>query len=129
MSVQPGQRVIFRPDGRVQHVECPEVLCPVCLHEVRPHDPIRRDGQQILHGNCWVKRMRSGERAGGAARPIAGSAGVSPWSVVADRMLHTWSTPDETIWLTRPARARAADARERVAATRRQVRVIAGIPG
>ena len=57
--VKIGENVIFREDGRVQHTECPEVLCPVCNRMILPHEPIRRDGELILHGNCWVKRYRS----------------------------------------------------------------------
>jgi len=73
--VEPGQNVVFRSDGRVAHVECPEVLCPVCTHEIRPGEPIRRNGEEMLHGNCWVKRYRA----------MAGGAGDSPWTVVFER--------------------------------------------
>lgn len=59
VTVMVEQQIIFRPDGRVQHCECPQVICPVCSRDVRPHDAIRRDGQQILHGNCWLKRSRA----------------------------------------------------------------------
>lgn len=54
----PGQNVVFRPDGRVQHVACPRVLCPVCTLPVAPDDPIRRDGEALVHGNCWMRRER-----------------------------------------------------------------------
>jgi len=59
VTIQAGQNVVFREDGRVNHVECPPVVCPVCSRTISPHDPIRREGEQMLHGNCWVKRFRS----------------------------------------------------------------------
>lgn len=59
VTVMVEQQIIFRPDGRVQHCECPPVTCPVCARGIRPHGPIRRDGEQILHGNCWPKRFRA----------------------------------------------------------------------
>ena len=31
-----GQNVVFRLDGRVAHVECPEVVCPVCTRQILP---------------------------------------------------------------------------------------------
>jgi hypothetical protein len=58
LRVQPGQNVVFRPDGRVHHAECPKVICPVCAGEIPPGQPIRRDGEQLLHANCWIKRFR-----------------------------------------------------------------------
>ena len=62
VTVSAGVSVIFRPDGRVQHVECPPVVCPVCGSEIRPNTPLRRDGDAVLHGNCWVRRARATER-------------------------------------------------------------------
>jgi hypothetical protein len=56
--VQSGQNVVFRPDGRVHHAECSTVTCPVCTGVVAPGQPIRRDGEQLIHGNCWIKRLR-----------------------------------------------------------------------
>jgi hypothetical protein len=75
VNIQAGQNVVFRIDGRVQHVECPQVLCPVCLRDVRPGDPIRRDGENLVHANCWMRRQRSGGGAAGAAPPIRGGSG------------------------------------------------------
>ena len=57
-SIKPGQNVVFRTDGRVEHAACPEVLCLMCSLPVRPDDPIRRDGEALLHGNCWMRRER-----------------------------------------------------------------------
>jgi hypothetical protein len=34
------------------------VTCPVCSGVIDPGQPIRRDGEQLLHGNCWIKRFR-----------------------------------------------------------------------
>ena len=63
VSVHPGENLVFREDGRVQHVDCPAVVCPVCGRSITPHDPIRRDDADLLHGNCWIKRFRSAARA------------------------------------------------------------------
>jgi len=71
VSIEPGQNVVFRTDGRVTHVDCPEVLCPVCTRKIFPGDPIRRNGEEMLHGNCWVKRQRV----------MAGGSNVSPWTL------------------------------------------------
>src|SRR2546422_7907362 len=62
VAVKPAENVVFRNHGRVQHVTCPEIVCPVCSRPVAPHDPIRRDGETLLHGNCWMRRARSVER-------------------------------------------------------------------
>jgi hypothetical protein len=59
VSIKPGQNVVFRPDRRVQHVGCPEVVWPICSRLIRPSDPIRRDGEALLHGNCWMRRYRA----------------------------------------------------------------------
>jgi len=59
VSIQPGLNVVFRPDGRVHHTECPTVVCQICSREVRPADPIRRDGEEMIHANCWIKRQRA----------------------------------------------------------------------
>jgi hypothetical protein len=59
VSIEPGQNVVFRPDGRVEHTTCPEVICPVCSQPIDQHDPIRRDGDRLVHGNCWVRLHRS----------------------------------------------------------------------
>jgi hypothetical protein len=58
VTIQVGQNVTFRIDGRVQHVECPPVICSVCARSIRPDEPIRRDGQSLVHSNCWVRRYR-----------------------------------------------------------------------
>ena len=76
VNIEPGQNVVFRTDGRVQHVECPEVVCPVCGRGIRPAEPIRRDGDNLVHGNCWLKRLRAGN-GGAAAHPIAGGGPAS----------------------------------------------------
>jgi hypothetical protein len=57
--VQAGLSVVFRPDGRVEHAACPDVFCPVCGRTISPGTPIRRDGDEMLHANCWVKRFRA----------------------------------------------------------------------
>ena len=64
VSIEAGQSVVFRLDGRVQHVTCPTVTCHVCLRTVEPTDPIRRDGPHLVHGNCWMRLRRQAHRAG-----------------------------------------------------------------
>ena len=54
---------MFRTDGRVSHADCPPVMCSVCSRSIRPDEPIRRDGEQLVHGNCWVCRYRTQRRA------------------------------------------------------------------
>ena len=75
VGIEPGENVTFRTDGRVEHVDCPEVVCPVCTRKIFPGDPIRRNGEEMLHGNCWVKRYRA----------MAGGSGDLPWTVVFER--------------------------------------------
>jgi len=58
VTIEPGQTVQFRSDGRTVHAECPKVVCPVCAGVVLPSTPIRRDGEAILHSNCWMRRHR-----------------------------------------------------------------------
>ena len=68
-SIAPGQSVVFRLDGRAQHVACPEVSCAVCARPILPDEPIRRDGVALVHGNCWLRRER--HRIGVPAPPGA----------------------------------------------------------
>jgi len=58
VTIEPGQTVQFRADGRTVHAECPTVVCPVCSSVVLPNTPIRREGEAILHSNCWMRRHR-----------------------------------------------------------------------
>ena len=80
IAVEPAQDVVFRPDGCVQHVKCPEVECPVCSRRVEPDDPIRRDGEALLHGNCWMRRARAAEQQGGPRMTVitGGSEPAAP---------------------------------------------------
>jgi hypothetical protein len=70
VDIQPGQNVVFRTDGRVQHFECPEVVCPICRRAIRPTEPIRRDRDNLVHGNCWLKRLRAAD-GGASTHPVA----------------------------------------------------------
>ena len=76
--IEPSVPVAFRPDGRVEHVTCPKVLCAVCAGEIIPHQPIRRDGDSMIHGNCWLRRERQGVRV------LSGGAGVA--SLIRERL-------------------------------------------
>ena len=69
--VHAGENVVFRPDGRVSHVSCPPVICSVCSRSIRPDEPIRRDGEGLVHGNCWVRRYRTERRAVDGIAPAA----------------------------------------------------------
>ena len=71
VTVEAGVHVTFRPDGRVQHVTCPPVVCPVCSSEISPNTPIRREGDVLIHGNCWVRRARLTERSPDSGAAIA----------------------------------------------------------
>ena len=99
VQVEPGQNVVFRTDGRVAHVECPEVTCPVCSRKIYPGDPIRRNGDEMLHGNCWVKRYRA----------MAGGSSASPWTVVFERSsgAHTPEDIEEILAASREVFAEA----------------------
>jgi hypothetical protein len=58
-GIAAGENVVLRSDGRVEHVACPDVTCPVCARPITPGEPIRRDGELLLHGNCWPRRIRT----------------------------------------------------------------------
>ena len=62
VHVRVGQSIVFRDDGRVNHVACPAVLCAVCSGSIRPDEPIRRDGDGLVHSHCWVRRYRTEQR-------------------------------------------------------------------
>jgi hypothetical protein len=86
VGIEPGQNVVFRSDGRVNHVDCPEVVCPVCTRKIFPGDPIRRNGEEMLHGNCWVKRYRA----------MAGGAADLPWTVIVERRVGAIAHADKS---------------------------------
>jgi hypothetical protein len=44
----------------------------VCTRKIFPGEPIRRNGEDMLHGNCWVKRHRA----------MAGGSDLAPSTVV-----------------------------------------------
>ena len=122
VTIEPGQNVVFRTDGRVAHVECPEVICPVCTRKIFPGDPIRRNGEEMLHGNCWVKRHRA----------MAGGCADSPWTVVFDRRTAERAHTDaralaEFLAAVRDARAESRALREQTALTRTRTRTIRSV--
>lgn len=59
VGIRPGQPVVFRVDRRIQHVECPPVICPVCARGIARQHPIRRSGEELLHASCWIRRYRA----------------------------------------------------------------------
>jgi hypothetical protein len=58
VRVKAGERVVFRADGRVAHSSCGEVICPLCARPIVRDQPIRRDADVPVHGNCWWRRYR-----------------------------------------------------------------------
>jgi hypothetical protein len=76
VSIEPGQNVVFRPDGRVQHAACPEVVCPACARPIKPQEPIRRDGDGLVHSNCWLRLQR------GPGKPAVKIAPAAPNGIV-----------------------------------------------
>ena len=60
----------------MSHAECPPVICSVCSRSIRPDEPIRRDGEQLVHGNCWVRRYRTQRRAAEVAVAYSDVASV-----------------------------------------------------
>jgi hypothetical protein len=63
-TIHAGERVTFRDDHRVEHVECPRIVCPFCARAIGTTETIRRDGEQLIHANCWMRRYRLQARAG-----------------------------------------------------------------
>ena len=59
VTVAPGQNIVFREDGRVEHVQCPAVVCPACQRPILLGQSMRRSGGELLHGSCWIKRRRA----------------------------------------------------------------------
>ena len=63
VTVEVGQRVVFREDGRVTHSECPPLSCPLCQRPIESWQPIRRNPEgQPVHGNCWTALSRRQEK-------------------------------------------------------------------
>ena len=59
VNIEPGQALLMRDDGRLEHATCPEVTCPVCTRTILPQTPIRRDGDEMVHANCYSRRLRA----------------------------------------------------------------------
>jgi hypothetical protein len=53
-AIEPtdSARLVFRPDGRVEHGRCPDPVCPWCLQAVAPSQPRLRSGRDIFHRDC-----------------------------------------------------------------------------
>jgi hypothetical protein len=91
VPIEPGQNVLFRSDGRVQHVACPEILCPVCSRPILPSEPIRRDGDQVLHGNCWARRTATPEPRHVPPRRAVIQARLAAGTLPTSRPEKTWA--------------------------------------
>ena len=118
---------MFRTDGRVQHAECPAVVCPACSKEIPPGTPIRRDGDAMLHANCWMRLFRARERSRHAPE-ISGGCAAGAWTLIFDIGLARQASRNpadhralraavaETIATAVDTRGRGRAARARVAA-------------
>ena len=98
VHVHAGENVVFRPDGRVSHVSCPPVICSVCSRSIRPDEPIRRDGERLVHGNCWVRRYRTERRAVDSIAPAAVGVAVIIRERIAAGTLPPPRRAGETAW-------------------------------
>jgi len=52
MPVAANQPVLYREDGRLEHVQCPLVRCIRCLHAVHAGEVTRRIGDDVMHLAC-----------------------------------------------------------------------------
>ena len=77
-AIEPtdSARLVFRPDGRVEHGRCPDPVCPWCLQAVAPSQPRLRSGRDIFHRDCL--------RASRSERLISGGSAASPWTAIFD---------------------------------------------
>ncbi len=77
-AIEPtdSARLVFRPDGRVEHGRCPDPVCPWCLQAVAPSEPRLRSGRDIFHRDCL--------RASRSERLISGGSAASPWTAIFD---------------------------------------------
>jgi hypothetical protein len=80
--IELKQSLIVGHDGRVEHVNCPrpaavmaEPICPACSSRIAFTEEVVRDGADVLHARCAVKR------------PIAGGSSATPWAVIAEEQL------------------------------------------
>jgi hypothetical protein len=67
IDVSDSPRLVFRPDGRVEHGRCPDPVCPWCLQTVTPSQPKLRSGRDIFHRDCLRASWSEGAIAGGSA--------------------------------------------------------------
>ncbi len=77
-AIEPtdSARLVFRPDGRVEHGRCPDPVCPWCLQAVAPSQARLRSGRDIFHRDCL--------RASRSERVISGGSAASPWTAIFD---------------------------------------------
>jgi hypothetical protein len=81
-SIQPRQNVMFRRDGRVEHLRClpvvkqvaptADVICPACSAAIERSDGAVKEGTHVLHLRCFIRR------------PIAGGSRPSAWTIIAE---------------------------------------------
>jgi hypothetical protein len=127
------QNLLFRTDGRVEHVSCsmmvrkplarraPEpagaLICLACGKPIEPAQSIVKDEADLLHARCFVDRPH----------PISGGGALSAWTLVGDehigRHLGTTRAGHQDFMVAcadvrRAAAAVAARARRVVAASR-----------
>lgn len=71
-----SSRLVFRPDGRVEHGRCPDPICPWCLQTVAPSQSKLRSGRDIFHRDCLL--------ANRSARSISGGQAASACTTIFD---------------------------------------------
>jgi len=79
LVLQLGEPLVFRRDGRVEHVACPEVICPMCHRAIVPGRPILTClASPAASAQCSRKASRSrsptAHHRAGASRTSAASA-------------------------------------------------------
>jgi hypothetical protein len=97
-SIEAGDHVVFRPDGRVNHVQCDPVICAVCARPILPAHPIRRDGDALLHATCWLRRYRAQARAARLATEVDPLVVASIRGKIAAGVLPPPPAPAPRIW-------------------------------
>jgi hypothetical protein len=60
MRIGVNQAVVYRGDGRLEHVDCPVVRCIRCLRPVQGGEATRRIGDDVVHLTCSPDPLGTG---------------------------------------------------------------------
>jgi hypothetical protein len=63
VTLKVGEIFVFLVDGRVEHRDCPSVVCQVCHRGVLPGRRIRRLEDTVIHEYCWLRRLKARQTA------------------------------------------------------------------